>query len=410
MNSFDVIIIGAGPAGLMCAITCADSGLRVCLLEKNRETGRKLLIAGSGKCNITHSGTVESFLDKYGDAGRFVKPALFSYTNDDLKGFFLERNVPLVEMEGGKIFPASLISRDVLECLVSECVSSGVVIIKSHGVNKVAHNENLFIAETGDGVYTGRYLVICTGGKSYPSTGTTGDGYEFARELGHHIVEPSPALTSVVVRDYEFKTCAGISFQNAAIEINRKGRKVLRRTGALLFTHGGLSGPVILDSSRYICKDDGIRVNLTGFESSDDFEQDFMSRCRDHGRKSVGNIITAYGIPERIVERICEISGIDPALKASQLDRETRSRITGAFCSFHFHVQEKDGFNEAMVTSGGVSKDEVNARTMESRIVPSLYFAGEVLDVDGDTGGYNIQFAFSSGVLAGRSILKKACG
>jgi len=399
---YDLLIIGAGPAGLFCGIHCAAAGLSVCLLEKNTSAGKKLLISGSGRCNITNSAALDKFLESYGAATRFVKPALYNFQNQDLIRFFTERGVPLTEMNDGKVFPKSQKARDILNTLISE--ASGIAIHYNRQINVLQHENGLFHIACGTNEYAAKNLLIATGGLSYPVTGATGDGLRFAKALGHSVTETAPALTPLLIKDYPLANCAGISLKDAVIKIIRNNKIIRTSQGDVLFTHKGLSGPGILDISRYVQKQDQIGLQLSQIASISEIEKGLIAFAANYGNKMVKSYITTLGIPDRLAGAVMQSSGVAVTEILSRLERESRQKLSANIVAFPFTVAEVGGYDEAMVTRGGVSLAEVNPKTMESRLVPGLYFAGEVLDVDGDTGGFNIQFAFSSGKLAADSI------
>ncbi len=245
-QEYDCIIIGAGPAGLFCATNISTG--RILVLEKMILPGRKLLIAGSGQCNITHSGDMKSFTSHYGDHGAFVKPALMAFPNSAVKKFFEDRGVMLVEKESGKLFPASLSADDILDALLDACDEAGVEIVSSAPVQSVSFEDGLYAVRTDYGVFRSRTLVVATGGRSYPQTGSTGDGFLFAGALGHAIVEPRPSLSPVYVADHRLADLSGISLPDVSVSLWRGGKKIMTRSGDLLITRFGYSGPVILDA------------------------------------------------------------------------------------------------------------------------------------------------------------------
>jgi predicted Rossmann fold flavoprotein len=395
---YDLVVVGAGPAGLFAAIHAGRGGMTVLVLEKNASAGRKLLASGSGRCNVTNAAPIEEFPGRYGSAFRFVRPALLGYTNADLMAFLEEGGVPLTEMNGGKVFPSSQRARDILDLLLGEAASSGVAFRYSCPVESVSRDEGTFSVRSNDGEFKARNLLLSTGGKSYPGTGSTGDGYRIAAELGHSIAEPSPALTPLIVKDYAHADCAGISVKDAGLAVVRDGVEVARFRGDVLFTHKGLSGPGILDSSRMIRAGDVILLALAGSEA--EIEGAFLAAANEKGSRTAKGFAVSLGIPDRLAVAALSACGIDGTTAIARLDREARKRLARGLSAMPFTVASLAGYAEAMATRGGVSLSEVNAKTMESRLVPGLYFAGEILDVDGDTGGFNLQFAFSSGKLA----------
>ncbi|MDP6626852.1 MAG: NAD(P)/FAD-dependent oxidoreductase [Methanopyri archaeon] len=402
MGQYDVIIIGAGPAGLLCAAYCGREGLRTLVLEKNAKAGRKLLLTGAGRCNLTHDGPVEDLLTRYGDKDRFVKPALLAFTNDDLVTFIEGRGLWTVVEAGGKVFPAKGDAHDVLRALLDGCRTKGVTVRYGEPVKEVGPGLEV---RTGKDRYRARTVVIATGGRSYPGTGSTGDGYSLARALGHTIVGPSPALAPVIVKGYLFDGCAGISLGDVGATVFRDGKKVHASRGDVLLTHKGLSGPGILDLSRHVRSGDVVRVALVDRDAQT-FERELVDELAAQGKRSLRNVLARYDVPERLLHRVLEVLGIPRELKASQLDKRTRRQLAEHFTGLSIEVERTGGYDEAMVTRGGVSVREIGPTTMGSRKITGLYFAGEVVDVDGDTGGYNLQFAFSSGVLAAKSIAR----
>ncbi|MDD1697854.1 MAG: NAD(P)/FAD-dependent oxidoreductase [Methanoregula sp.] len=404
MEQHDVVVIGAGPAGLFCALNAGMPGQRILLLEKNPYPGAKLLLSGSGQCNITHGGEIRDFLFHYGNHGKQVKPALFGFTNQDLKEFFIGRGLAMIENENGKVFPETLRSADVLALLIKECKDRGVLLHCGEPAAIVRRNVEGFEITTARTTYLSPVLVIATGGASYPETGSTGDGYRISASLGQQVTEIAPALTPLRIRNFPFATLAGISFEGMRFSIWRAGKKIADHTGDVLFTHLGLSGPGILDVSRGIEADDVITLSFVGNLKREEFAADLTHRVEEHRSWQIGTILAAYPIPERLNRKLLKVSGIPEDLKGNHLSAEQRSRLITNCTQFPLTVEAPGGFSVAMVTRGGVALEGVNLKTMESKSIPNLYFAGEVLDIDGDTGGYNLQAAFSTGFLAARSI------
>ena len=408
-EAWDLIVVGAGPAGLFCAAQASGGGRKVLVLEKKRTPGRKLLISGSGRCNITHDGDIRAFLDHYAGAGRFLRPSLLGFTNLDLVAFFEERGLPMITLEGGKVFPATQRSRDVLAVLLAEGEARGVEIAGGKTVTSIEKSEDEFLVACGDDIHRSRFLVIATGGRSYPATGSSGDGYSFAEALGHRIVEVGPALAHVRTRDYPFPDLAGISLPGARVSIFR-GRKVKEGAGDVLFTHDGLSGPGILDLSRYIRAGDMLRVSFSGERRREEMDDWLIERSQKDGPRNLRSVLAEMEIPARLVSKVLEVLQIPQDLKCASMTRGMRTGLADHLSGFPMEVEAVGGFDSAMATRGGVDLREIDPKTMESRLVSGLYFAGEVLDVDGDSGGYNLQAAFSTGALAGRSIRKRLAG
>ncbi|AET64698.1 BaiN/RdsA family NAD(P)/FAD-dependent oxidoreductase [Methanothrix harundinacea] len=403
---WDLIVVGAGPAGLFCAASASGGNLKVLVLEKKSSPGRKLLISGSGRCNLTHDGEARAFLDHYGDAGRFLRPALLGFTNRDLVAFFEERGLSMTTLEGGKVFPETQRSRDVLTVLLAECEARKVEISGGKTVTSIEKSEEGFLVACGNDIHRSRFLVIATGGRSYPATGSAGDGYSFAGALGHSIAEVGPALAPVRIRDYPFADLAGISLPGARVSIFR-GRKAKEGVGDVLFTHDGLSGPGILDLSRDIRAGDLLRVSLAGLRKKEEMERWLLARSEEEGGRNLRSVLAELAVPARLVSRVLELLEIPQDLKCASMTRRMRIDLADRLSGFPLIVDEVGGYDSAMATRGGVALSEVDSKTMESKLVSGLYFVGEVLDVDGDTGGYNLQAAFSTGLLAAKSIRRR---
>ena len=411
IQDYDLIVVGAGPSGLFCAINSFQKGKRILILEKKNSPGHKLLISGSGQCNITHAGEISDFLEHYGDHGRFLRPALLGFTNCDLISFFARSGLRTVQEKGGKVFPESMQSRDVLNVLTAQCRELGMEIKCGQAARSISRIEDGFLVSCTGGRYRSRLLVIATGGCSYPATGSSGDGYGFARILGHSISDIGPALSPVIIKDYPFSDLAGLSFSDLKLSLYRQ-IKIKEHRGDILFTHDGLSGPGILDLSRYIQAGDMIKISFIPAERREELEKWLVEKSRNDGKKRLMSALA--GMPQslpaglqlsiRLTKRLLQISGIALDLQLSQLTREKRNRLIDNLTGLSLVVSDVCGFNAAMCTRGGVLTAEVDPKTMQSRLVQGLYLVGEVLDIDGDTGGYNLQAAFSTGMLAARSI------
>ncbi|NYT05835.1 MAG: NAD(P)/FAD-dependent oxidoreductase [Methanomicrobiales archaeon] len=399
-----VVIIGGGPAGLFCALQAAGAGRRVVVLEKNASCGRKLLITGTGQCNLTNTGDISEFLVHYGDHGPFLRHALRGFTNRDLRAFLSEQGLATTAEPGGKVFPASRKAQDVLSLLLSACSKRGVAVRCSEPVQSVASTGEGFVVTTERAVYHAACCVVATGGVSYPATGSTGDGYAFARVLGHAVTDVAPALAAVTVADFPYADCAGISFENLQVSLYRGGKKIRQQSGDLLFTHHGLSGPAVLHLSRFTRAGDVLAVSFLPGRDPQQLDRELTGTIAAHGQRLVRALLLDYTLPERFVRRLLDVAGIPADQTGAHLSREKRSAIIANLTGHAFTVKEVAGFDRAMVTAGGVALEAINPKTMESRQVPGLFFVGEVLDIDGDTGGYNLQAAFSTAAAAARRI------
>ncbi|ADN35777.1 HI0933 family protein [Methanolacinia petrolearia DSM 11571] len=407
LMKFDVIIVGGGPAGLFCAIHSAGEGKKVLILEKKTSCGRKLLITGSGQCNLTHEGEISEFLSHYNNTGRFLRPALMNFTNKDLVDFFVKRGVSFETDKNGKIFPSTKKASDILSVLLRECEVRGVSIRCGEPVLSVKNEETGFNIETTLAKYYSKNLVVSTGGASYPQTGSSGDGYKIAESLSQTVTEIAPALAPVYPSSYPFGSLSGISFNNARISLFRDNKKIADHTGDILLTHKGLSGPGILDFSRNILPVDVLKISFMTGMNPEEFRKDFTQKTDLGGTKLVRTILSEYSLPERFAREIIEISGISPDLTCAHLPKKERNVLIKSLTEYPFEVRELGKFDEAMVTRGGVALEGINPKTMESKIVPGLFFVGEILDIDGDTGGYNLQAAFSTGFLAAKTIISR---
>ncbi|MDK2975464.1 MAG: hypothetical protein PWP08_1835 [Methanofollis sp.] len=401
MTQYDLIIVGAGPAGLFAATRVGRERRTVLVLEKMTDPGRKLLITGSGQCNLTHTGDIADFFGHYGKQGAFLKPALRHFSNTDLISSFTGLGVPLTGGDDGKIFPASRKAQDILDALNTECRKHGVAVRCGEAVTEIGRSGDGFSVKTAVGEYHSTLLLIATGGASYPATGSSGDGYAFATAFGHMIAEIAPALTPVTIREYPFQDLAGVSLQNCTVSLFKQGKKAGMFCGDLLLTHDGLSGPVILNASRYIVPGDEIRVSFLPEERREELVQT-LTGC---GGARVKTALTPFQLPERLLKRLIGLVGIPPEATCAHLTRASRNQLIQVLTCCLMTVGALGGYHIAMVTRGGVALDEVNRKTLGSRVTDGLFFAGEILDIDGDTGGYNLQAAFSTAALAADSLL-----
>lgn len=404
MEQQTVVIVGGGPAGLFCAIESAGENRAVILLEKNPNPGKKLLITGSGQCNLTHEGEVSAFISHYGDHGAFLRPALMQCSNHDLVRFFEDQGLIMSREPGGKVFPRTRQAADVLAVLLATCRRRGVDIRCREVVSDITSCDGKFLITTSSAPIAADHLVLATGGASYPATGSTGDGYRLARKLGLEVTEIAPALTGISVQDHPFADLAGISFEGLTVSLFRGSRKIRDQVGDLLFTHTGLSGPAILDLSRFIVPGDLVKIAFIPGIDQGTTRKEFEDRVSSSGHRLVRTLLSSYSLPDRFTRKVLELSGIPPEQTCAHLSRRERTALVTVLAGFPCTVHRLGGFTEAMVTRGGVSLEEINPKTMESRKVTNLYIIGELLDIDGDSGGYNLQAAFSTGFLAARHI------
>src|SRR6056297_1847066 len=379
----DVVIIGAGPAGLFAGININCRKIDTVILERNSSAGKKLLISGGGQCNITHSGNICDFLDKYGDKKRYLRNSLYGFTNEDLLEFFRKRGLEMEIEESGKIFPKTRKSEDILNILLKELKKNNVEVEYKFKVVDVEYENNIekFIVKTVDKSYQAKYLVVTTGGKSYQNTGSTGDGFTIAEKLGHEIVKVKPALTPIYVNNYSFKNLSGMSVK-VGLSLWRDNKKINETSGDMLFTHINLSGPVVLDFSRYVNPKDIIKINFLPDKNKEVFKKEIIKILQNYGSKYIKTFILDLNIPNRLGEKIIEISGIKKDKICAEITKEQREKLIENLTEIELTVDKLGDYHVAMATAGGVDLNQINRKTMESKLLKNLYFVGEVMDVD----------------------------
>ena len=408
---YDLIIIGAGAAGLFAgaSLPALVNGL---ILEKGSAPGRKLLMTGGGQCNLTHAGSIKDFPAHYGKNGGLIRSILYRFNNQAVMRFFENNGVTIMEREDGKVFPESLQARDVVNVLVKNCEANGLEFVYDAAVTAISAEEGIWTVRCSERLFQTKKLIAAAGGCSYPTTGSNGSLFPLLENLGITIEPPRPALVPLYTKGYPYKELSGIAFTETRITIHTGGGQQSQKTainsGALLFTHDCFSGPVILDSSRYAASGDTLAINYFPERSADSIIKDLNTILRGN-QKQLLTVLCDYcnpdpavspsRFPKRFLEMVCRRGGADPAQKASRVSGAVLKKVVGLLTDDRHFISHLGGFNIAMATVGGVSLDEVDLKTMESIKYPGLFFAGEMLDTDGDTGGYNLQFAFSSGHL-----------
>jgi predicted Rossmann fold flavoprotein len=410
MSEYDVIVVGGGPAGLMAAGQASLKGSRTLLIEKMDRPGRKLLLTGKHRCNLTNSASIDDALNEFNKEGRFLKSAFYRFYNQDLRSFFREQGVPTVEQRGGRIFPASEDARDVIDALLSWSQKAGVKIRTETRLEDIMITDQHVIGvHTSKGKFSSPSVILATGGKAYPGTGSTGDGLALARMAGHTIQPLRPSLVPLITAGSVHQDLQGLSLSNilASVYIDQKPAKAL--FGELLFTHFGLSGPVILTLSRDIVTalEEGkaveISIDLKPALSHQTLDTRILRDIQLLGAKQFSSLLVGL-LPKRLIPICVEGTGIAWDKKNSQITTaERKALLDWLKGGFKFKINGHKGFENAIVTAGGVNTNEVDSRTMESKLIRGLYFAGEILDVDANTGGYNLQAAFSTGWVAGQS-------
>lgn len=402
-----IIVVGGGAAGMMAAVTAARKGKNVLLLEKNEKLGKKLFITGKGRCNITNSAEIDELFSAVVSNPKFLYSSFYSLTNDQVIEFFEELGVKTKVERGGRVFPESDHSSDVIRALEQELKRLGAEIRLRTEVKEI-------LAEGGRAkgvrLSSGEKLnadavIIATGGISYPSTGSTGDGYRFARECGHKVTELSPALVPMEVEEWYAKELMGLSLRNIEIKITDGKKKLYEEFGEMLFTHYGVTGPVILSASSIVGKKLKehpltLHIDLKPALTEEQLDKRVLREFEANHNRQFKNAADSL-FPAKLKPVIVELSGIPEEKKVNEVTKEERLRFVRMIKDFSMTLTAMRGYNEAIITKGGVSVKEIDPGTMESRLVSRLYFAGEVLDLDAVTGGYNLQIAWSTGYLAG---------
>ena len=400
-----VAVIGGGPAGMMAAATSALEGNQVVLFEKNDFLGKKLLITGKGRCNVTNNADISEFIKSVPVNGNFLYSAFYSFTNQDLISLLDNLGVPTKVERGERVFPVSDKAKDVVNAFVKYVLDSGAKIVKVP-VSKIIVNDDgtkTVVLADKRGVKCDS-VVIATGGASYPLTGSTGDGYKWAKELGHTISELKPSLVPLTVKDDYVGRLQGLSLKNIAITLKSNGKKVYDDFGEMMFTHYGLTGPVVLSASSHMRKNAGYTLSIDLKPALDEGTLD-RRILRDFEQLKNKDFINSLDelLPKKLIPVIVELSGIEPHKKINEITREERKNLVALLKNMTFEIKGFRPISEAIITSGGVNVKEINPGTMESKIVPGIFFAGEIIDTDAYTGGFNLQIAFSTGYLAGKN-------
>lgn len=406
-----VLIIGGGAAGMMAAAFAAKNGNRVEVFEKNEKLGKKLFITGKGRCNITNAADLEDFFSAVTSNPKFLYSAFYSFTNEQVISFFEELGVKTKVERGGRVFPVSDHSSDVIQALKSEIERLGVKINLNAEVKELITEKNS-TRETVNGIrlvsgkkISGDAVIVATGGISYPSTGSTGDGYRFARRCGHKVSELSPSLVPMEVKEWYAGELMGLSLRNIEIRITDGKKKLYQEFGEMLFTHYGVTGPVILSASSIVGKklkdtELTLHIDLKPALTEEQLDKRVLREFETNHNRQFKNAVDSL-FPSKLRPVIVELSGIPEEKKVHEITKEERLRFVRLIKDFTMTLTGLRGYNEAIITKGGVSVKEIDPGTMESKLVKGLYFAGEVLDLDAVTGGYNLQIAWSTGYLAG---------
>ena len=405
MNT-DVIVIGGGAAGMMAAVFAAKEGAQVLLLDKNRKLGRKLRITGKGRCNLTNNCDRKEFLENIPGDGRFLHSALAAFSPQDTIRFFEEQGLPLKTERGKRVFPQSDNANDVADLLASACRSSGVKIVQAEAVGISVRDGIVRGVKTQDGLQECRACIVCTGGLSYPLTGSTGDGYRFARSLGHTVTEVRPSLVPLESPDPCCARLQGLALKNVELRIFEDDRLLCREQGEMLFTHFGISGPLVLSASSRMRRMGSAcyraEIDLKPALDEKSLDRRILRDLNTYHNKTLHNALVDL-VPHALIPELIRLCGIETEPNANEVTKDLRMRLMRALKAFPIEISGTRPYEEAIVTAGGVNLRELDPRSMQSRLVPGLYFAGEVLNLDAYTGGFNLQIAWSTGRLAGIS-------
>jgi predicted Rossmann fold flavoprotein len=410
MNDYDVIVIGAGPAGLLAAGRAAELGGRILILEKMRQPGCKLLLTGKGRCNITNKAEISEFIKHIFPNGRFLRTAFSYFFSTEIIQLLKRYGVESVLTRGGRYFPASENSADILNALVKWINELNVELRCGHRVEELIAEDNSIQGLRANGqIYKTNNVILATGGKSYPATGSNGEGYELARRMGHLIIKPIPALVPLETDGTIAQKLQGLNLKNVKATVWVNDKKIAEAFGEMIFMQFGLSGPIILTLSRHavmeLQKKNKVEINIDLKPALDEAKLDkrLLRDLNEHGKKKIVNVFR-YWVPASMISVFIELSALDPEKECHQVSADERKQIRYLLKNLRFKILHHRSFNEAIITAGGISTREISSKTMESKLVKGLYFAGEIIDLDAETGGYNLQIAFSTGWLAGNSI------
>lgn len=417
-----VIVIGGGPSGMMAAITASEHGNKVILLEKMQSLGRKLLITGKGRCNITSSLGMEEFIKNTPGNGMFLYSAYKNYTNKDIIEFLEKQGLKVKEERGNRIFPVTDKSKDVLECFIKRLKELNVDIHYNTKVDEIivqndAETKRAIAVKTEKEIIKADKIILATGGKSYPLTGSTGDGYDMAKKLGHKIIEIKPSL--VPLESYQKEICKklqGLSLRNVAIKLmdRNKNKAIYEDFGEMIFTHFGVSGPTILSSSAHLVRAKNIQekfankqitlvIDLKPALTEEKLNERILRDFQVYKNKMFKNSLEKL-LPQKLIPIVIEKSRIDSDKKVNEITKVERKNLIKILKNFELEISGFRPIDEAIITSGGIDIKEINPKTMESKLVKGLYFAGEIIDVDSYTGGFNLQIAYSTGYIAGSTV------
>lgn len=404
---YKIGVIGAGPAGIIGSGFASSKGHDVTLIEKNDRIGRKLFITGKGRCNITNASYIQEFFDNIISNEKFLYSSFYSFTNEDIIRLLNNYGLEVKVERGERIFPKSDKSSDVIKTFEKFLVEKDINLMLNTNVIDILYKENRFHVRTNQDEIIFDKILITTGGKSYPGTGSTGDGYKFAKNLGHHIIDIKPSLIPIDIKEDWVKELQGLSLRNINISASYKNKIIYQEFGEMIFTHYGISGPTVLSMSNYLHqyskKDIKIIIDLKPALDIEKLDERLLKDFGKYNNKQFKNGLNDL-FPKKMISTIIDLSGIDPYKTIHQITKEERTNLIHLIKNLTMTFKSFRPIEEAIVSSGGIDTKEIDPSTMESKIIPGLYFAGEVIDVHGLTGGYNLQIAYSTGYLAGSSM------
>ena len=402
---YDCIVIGGGPAGMFAAITAAEQGSKVLLLERNDRLGKKLLITGKGRCNVTNDCSAQEILQNTPRNGRFLYSAMTAYPPEKVKSFFEDRGCALKTERGNRVFPVTDKAQSILDCLQTQLRHSGVTVKTSRVKSITTLDGAVCGVRTQEGFFEARKVILATGGASYPTTGSTGDGYTMAQNLGHTIVPAEGSLVPLETAGTDCQDMQGLSLRNCAVKLlNAKSKVLYKDFGELLFTHFGVSGPTVLSASCHL-KGEGCRlvIDLKPALEDNKLDERIQRDLEMYKNRSMENALTDL-LPRSMIPVVLRRLEIDPEMQANSLTKQKRRAMVELLKAFSVEITGKRPVTEAIITSGGVKVSEIDPKTMESKKVPGLYFAGEIIDCDAYTGGFNLQIAWATAYAAGMAV------
>lgn len=405
---YDVAVVGAGPAGMMAAITAASNGHKVILIERNSSSGRKLLLTGNGRCNLTNTASLKEFLNKFGRRGSFLRSAFSTFSNQDLIDFFESRGLEFKVEEGGRVFPVTDDSKSVLKILDVSMKKNGVNMFYNARLQSIKlplKLKDIFILQFAyNTMIKAQKVILATGGGSYSETGSSGDGFRIAEQTGHGVTPLEPGIVPLKTKESWVKSLQGITIENVRVTI--KHPRMVFQDGNILFTHFGVSGPLILDNSSKIIpllEDTGkveMNLDIKPYYTREDLQKQFLEGFESHGKVDIKNYLKLL-MPNRMIHVLLTLADTNPKKKMNQINKKERNSIINLLKAFPLTITGHLPIERAIVTCGGVSRDYINPKTMESKVINGMYFAGEIVEGCAPSGGFNLQQAFSTGYLAG---------